>query len=46
MTIININCCPIATQKPLTSVTPTPTITSTNTPTPTPTVTPSATRLV
>jgi hypothetical protein len=35
MSIININCCPVATQKPLSSVTPTPTITQTNTPTPT-----------
>jgi hypothetical protein len=43
MTIININCCPVATQKPLSSVTPTPTITTTNTPTPTPTITPTRT---
>jgi hypothetical protein len=49
MTIININCCPVATQKPLSSSTPaptitptvslTPTITKTNTPTPTTTIT-------
>jgi hypothetical protein len=55
MTIININCCPVATQKPLSSSTPaptitptvslTPTITKTNTPTPTPTITPTPTRM-
>lgn len=37
MSIININCCPVPTQKPLSSTTPTPT------PTVTPTITPSAT---
>jgi hypothetical protein len=40
MSIISINCCPVSTQKPLSSVTPTPTITKTNTPTPTQTITP------
>lgn len=44
MSIININCCPVATQKPLSSVTPTPTITRTPTPTITPTITPTPTR--
>lgn len=43
MTIININCCPISTQKPLSSSTPAPTITKTSTPTPTPTITPTPT---
>jgi hypothetical protein len=41
MSIININCCPVATQKPLSSSTPAPTATPTPTVTPTVTITPS-----
>lgn len=43
MSIININCCPVPTQKPLSSVTPTPTVSPTVTPTQTPTPTPTPT---
>jgi len=50
MTIININCCPIATKQPWSSTTPTPTHTATPTPgasrTPTPTKTPTVTPTV